>query len=330
MRSGSFRSRWRKAGCALEMAFWRSTSATLLLYGAAVMHFSLALWTLYSRREWRLPWIEILRLASGFSFPLLLIGHAVTTRLGDTLFAIKPSYAMIITNLLMAGRQGMQLALLAPGWLHGCLGLWITLRQFLPCNESSTCWSRWSCWFPCWPRSASSGWRRRFVPWDRLLRPAPMRRLRKSTLAAWKDDLTMAYLGAVLAAFALGRLHALLRRRWSEVQSKFSRAASLARARCRPWRPIRRPRPRPAPASPQSAHAHRGNDRTHQAPCREQVQPALEAASHILDPADRGRRDAAGENPQRVGPGDPAGCRGAGQDHRRQRPEMAVGGHTAR
>jgi adenylate cyclase len=35
-----------------------------------------------------------------------------------------------LLNLLMAGAQGMQLALLAPGWLHGCLGLWITLRRF--------------------------------------------------------------------------------------------------------------------------------------------------------------------------------------------------------
>ena len=103
-----------ESGLRAEMAFWRSTPATLLLYGAAAMHFSLALWTLYSRREWRLPWIEILRLASGLSFPLL-IGHAVTTRPGDTLFAIRPSYATIIMNLLMTGRQGMQLALLAPG-----------------------------------------------------------------------------------------------------------------------------------------------------------------------------------------------------------------------
>ena len=94
-----------ESGLRLEMAFWRSPPATLLLYGAAAIHFSLALWTLYSRREWRLPRIEILRLASGFSFPLLLIGHAVTTRLGYTLFAIKPSYAAIITNLLMAGTQ---------------------------------------------------------------------------------------------------------------------------------------------------------------------------------------------------------------------------------
>jgi adenylate cyclase len=35
------------------------------------------------------------------------------------------------------------------------------------------------------------------------------------TLAAWKDDVTMAYLRAVLAALALGRVHALLQRRWS-------------------------------------------------------------------------------------------------------------------
>jgi hypothetical protein len=114
-----------ESGLRLEMAFWRGTMPTIALYGAAAVHFLLALWTLHNRREWRLPAIEILRLASGFSFPLLLIGHAVTTRLGDTLFGIRPSYELVITNLLMAGRQGMQLALLAPGWMHGCLGIWI-------------------------------------------------------------------------------------------------------------------------------------------------------------------------------------------------------------
>ena len=36
-----------ESGLRAEMAFWRSTSATLLLYGAAAMHFSLALWTLH-------------------------------------------------------------------------------------------------------------------------------------------------------------------------------------------------------------------------------------------------------------------------------------------
>jgi adenylate cyclase len=59
-----------ESGLRVEMVLWRSPPITLLLYGAAAIHFSLALWTLYSRREWRLPWIEVLRLSSGFSFPL--------------------------------------------------------------------------------------------------------------------------------------------------------------------------------------------------------------------------------------------------------------------
>jgi adenylate cyclase len=200
-------------GLRAEMTFWRSTPVTLLLYGAAAMHFTLALWTLYSRREWRLPWIEILRLASGFSFPLLLIGHAVTTRLGDTLFAIKPSYAMVIMNLMMTGRQGMQLALLAPGWLHGCLGLWITLRRF---NAMQRIKHLLVALVVLIPIAAAIGFFR--MATEVLLRGAPPPGMSNVAIAqvklvVWKDDLTMAYLAAVLAAFALGRLHASLHRR---------------------------------------------------------------------------------------------------------------------
>jgi adenylate cyclase len=42
--------------------------------------------------------------------------------------------------------------------------------------------------------------------------PAPHAAIEQATLAAWKDNLTMAYVGAVLAAFVLGRMHALVRR----------------------------------------------------------------------------------------------------------------------
>jgi adenylate cyclase len=204
-----------ESGLRAEMAFWRSAPATLLLYGAAAMHFSLALWTLYSRREWRLPWIEILRLASGFSFPLLLIGHAVTTRLGDTLFAIKPSYATIIMNLLLTGRQGMQLALFAPGWLHGCLGLWITLRQFA---ASQRLRHLLVALVVLVPLLAAAGFFRMAVEVRAMGSAVPASSnvaIAQVKLAAWTDDATMAYLGAVLAAFALGWVHALLRRRWS-------------------------------------------------------------------------------------------------------------------
>lgn len=202
-----------EGGLRLEMALWRSLPFTLLLYGAAAMHFSLALFALYSRRHWRLPWIEILRLASGFSFPFLLIGHAVTTRLGDALFGIKPSYASIITNLLIAGTQGLQLALLAPGWLHGCLGLWITLRQY---DSMQRIKHLLVALVILVPLLAAAGFFRMAAAVVALGPPPPASSevvIEQSMLMTWKNDLTIAYLGAVLAAFALGRLHALMQRR---------------------------------------------------------------------------------------------------------------------
>jgi adenylate cyclase len=202
-----------ESGLRLEMVFWRSPPVTLLLYGAAAMHFSLALWTLYSRREWRLPWIEILRLAAGFSFPLLLIGHAVNTRLGDALFAIKPSYATIIATLLMAGTQGMQLALLAPGWLHGCLGLWITLRRFPAMQQIKYVLVVLVVLVPV---LAAVGFFRMAGEVLALGAPPPAGPdavIERATLAAWKDGLMMFYLGTVFTAFALGRLHTLVQRR---------------------------------------------------------------------------------------------------------------------
>jgi adenylate cyclase len=201
-----------ESGLRLEMAFWRGTVPTVALYGAAAMHFSLALWTLYHRREWRLPAIEILRLASGFSFPLLLFGHALTTRLGDTLFGIRPSYEMIISNLLMAGRQGMQLALLAPGWVHGCLGLWITLRRFRAMQDNR----HWLILLVVLvPFLAAAGFFRMASEIVAMGPPRPVSpeaEVARETLAGWRDDLTVAYLGSILAAFGLGRLHVLTRR----------------------------------------------------------------------------------------------------------------------
>ena len=120
------------AETALEMATaaWRSLPGTLLLYGAAAVHFALALVTIYERRHWKLPAIEWVRLWAGFSLPWLLIGHVYSTRVSDEWFAAVANYQNIVGSLARGGLQGWQIALLAPGWVHGCLGLWITLRRF--------------------------------------------------------------------------------------------------------------------------------------------------------------------------------------------------------
>lgn len=212
-----------ESGLRLEMAFWRTPIMTLLLYGAVAIHFLLALWTLYSRADWRLPWVEVLRLASGFSFPLLLINHAVTTRLGDSLFGTEPSYALIIANLLAAGKQGMQLALLAPGWLHGCLGLWVTLRRFRAMQSIKRLLAALVILVPL---LAAAG----FIHMTSevlAIGPRPPTGsdalLHKTVLASWDAILVHIYFGTVFGAFLFGRLHFLWGRLFRVLRHKLKK-----------------------------------------------------------------------------------------------------------
>lgn len=118
-----------EAGLTWALRLWRSVPGTVALYGAALIHFALAWRTVYERRHWRLPLIEWVRLWAGFSLPLLLIRHVVGTRIAAW-YGFDASYGRVVAMLLHTGTQGWQMALLAPGWLHGCLGLWLTLRRY--------------------------------------------------------------------------------------------------------------------------------------------------------------------------------------------------------
>jgi adenylate cyclase len=110
-------------GLEYAIEVWYSMPGTVLLYGAALVHFLLALWAIYERRTFRLPPAELLRIALGFSLPIILIGHFANTRLAYDMFGLSSDYTRVIANLWAADSQGMQLGLLAPGWAHGCMGL---------------------------------------------------------------------------------------------------------------------------------------------------------------------------------------------------------------
>ncbi|MBS0643171.1 MAG: hypothetical protein JSS43_25175 [Proteobacteria bacterium] len=118
-----------EAGLRWSMWIWQSHPGTALLYGAFFLHLALALRTIHLRRHWRLPLTEWLRLWAGFTLPLLLITHVVSTRVATSFYGFEPSYQKIVTSIVTGEREGWQIALLAPGWLHGCLGLWISLRH---------------------------------------------------------------------------------------------------------------------------------------------------------------------------------------------------------
>src|SRR5437773_3172472 len=110
-------------GLRVAVAVWHSLPGTVLLYGAAGIHITLAFVALYERRTLRMPPLEALRIALGLGIPTLLIAHAVTTRLAFEAYGAQPEYARIVWMLWHSNREGRQMALLVPGWLHGCLGL---------------------------------------------------------------------------------------------------------------------------------------------------------------------------------------------------------------
>lgn len=125
-------------GLRLTVMLWHSLPGSLLLYGAAAIHFALALLAIIDRPTLRMPPVQLLRILLGFGIPVLLIGHAVATRVAWEMYGAPPTYARVVAALVASGSESRQLALLAPGWLHGCMGLYLAsgnssvLRRWRP------------------------------------------------------------------------------------------------------------------------------------------------------------------------------------------------------
>ena len=118
-----------EAGLAFAVRAWHSLPGTVLLYGAGATHIGLALLSLYERRTLRMPPLDFVRILLGLGTPLLLIGHAVATRWAAEAYGMSPVYARVVHNLFVSDLEGRQLALLVPGWLHGCLGVWFAFKR---------------------------------------------------------------------------------------------------------------------------------------------------------------------------------------------------------
>jgi adenylate cyclase len=118
-----------EAGLRIAVSVWQSLPGTALLYGAFTLHVLLALYGLHQRRTLRLPPAELARIAFGLTIPLLLVGHVLSTRIAYEWYGDAVKYSRVVANLMRDGNTGWQLALLAPGWLHGCMGLNVGLRH---------------------------------------------------------------------------------------------------------------------------------------------------------------------------------------------------------
>jgi adenylate cyclase len=120
-----------EAGLRIAVVVWHSWPGTILLYGAFVIHFLNALWSLFEIRTFRIPPAELLRIVLGFWLPIALIGHVAATRIAFELFGQSSTYSHVVGTLWVSGLQGWQMALLAPGWIHGCLGLHFAFNRRL-------------------------------------------------------------------------------------------------------------------------------------------------------------------------------------------------------
>jgi adenylate cyclase len=120
-----------EAGLKVALVVWHSWPGTLLLYGAFVFHFCNALWAIYEMRTFWMPPAELLRIVLGFWLPIALIGHVAATRIAFELFNQSSTYSLVIGNLWASGLPGWQIGLLAPGWIHGCLGLHFVFNRRL-------------------------------------------------------------------------------------------------------------------------------------------------------------------------------------------------------
>jgi len=117
-----------------HMAFWRFPPVVFILYAAGIVHWSLGLWALYERREFKYKAREITQLVLGLSIPLLLVVHLTGTRLQSPLFGRDLYYAQSF-NAYWNTRPYMewvQFVLLLVAWTHGCIGLyfWLRLKRF--------------------------------------------------------------------------------------------------------------------------------------------------------------------------------------------------------
>ena len=207
-----------EAGMEIAVEVWYSLPGTVLLYGAFAIHFMMALWAVYERRTFRLPPLELLRIVLGFTMPILLIGHAASTRLAYELFGLSSDYTRVVSNLWATGSQGWQLGLMAPGWLHGCLGLHFAFsrrawyRQFRFVLFSAAL---------LLPVLAALG----FIAMGKELAASPAaaaaalqylspdNAVQRLAIAQWKDNLLNWYFSIIGAAFIAREIRNLLERR---------------------------------------------------------------------------------------------------------------------
>ncbi len=114
--------------------FWRSPPAELLLFWSLLLHFFLAHWALYRRRDLRMPAGEVARVLLGLAIVPLLALHIVGTRGSNALAGTSDTYTLVLLTHWKFARINLilQPAALIAAWAHGTIGVhyWLRLKSW--------------------------------------------------------------------------------------------------------------------------------------------------------------------------------------------------------
>lgn len=120
-----------EAGRWAFLALWRNPVGTALLLGAVMVHIALAAWSIYLRRQFRMPPWEAIQILLGMTIPLLVVDHVVATHIAHEFYGFEDSYtALVLLFWVLKPELGIwQSVLLLVVWVHGCMGIHYWLRM---------------------------------------------------------------------------------------------------------------------------------------------------------------------------------------------------------
>ncbi len=120
-----------EAGRLVFLLLWRNPVGEGVLAAAIVVHLALAAWSIYLRRQLRMPLWEAVQLVLGLCVPVLLVNHLVGTHIANELYGFQDSYTVMVLVFweLKPGIGASQAILLLVAWVHGCMGVHYWLRM---------------------------------------------------------------------------------------------------------------------------------------------------------------------------------------------------------
>ncbi|HEX3884212.1 MAG TPA: adenylate/guanylate cyclase domain-containing protein [Stellaceae bacterium] len=112
-------------------AVWTPWPGQTVLYASFLVHYLLALWSLWQRRTLRMRPAEFAQIALGFAIPIMLARHVVNNRIGAAAFHTTiQNYTFELWGFFVHDpvRGYIQLLVLVIAWAHAMLGLHFWLR----------------------------------------------------------------------------------------------------------------------------------------------------------------------------------------------------------